>query len=381
MLMTLAFVCAPVRATNQNPVTSPTTSAANEGTPARHTLPAPTLPKDLPRMRVGVFDYPPYAIQVGQGEWGGIAVTLFREVAMRLEMPFDFVEFPSLLEAYKALGEHNIDFLAVGVIPTPDRQAVMAFSHAFEQSGTSVAVRLEQSPTVFEMLKQLSASRLPVILFWTVCCMLGVALLMSLLERRNNPHHFGGSIHKSFGESLWWSVTTMTTVGYGDRVPITRLGRALGGIWMLIAFALMSVLAGLIASELTVGRMRPSIQTLVDIRHVASGAVADSAAAMDAEQQSLHPQTFPTLAAALEALNNHTVDAILGDTEALQYEVQELYPSRLFVLPQPLVIEYICLGLSQNLKPSVTTPFNYWVLRIIESPSWQSYRRGILGDK
>ena len=38
----------------------------------------------------------------------------------------------------------------------------------------------------------------------------------------------------TFGDALWWGVTTVTTVGYGDRFPVTLEGR-------LLAFALMPV--------------------------------------------------------------------------------------------------------------------------------------------
>lgn len=48
----------------------------------------------------------------------------------------------------------------------------------------------------------------------------------------------------SFGDGLWWSVTTMTGVGYGDTYPVTPLGRTLGMILMISGVMLMGLIVG-----------------------------------------------------------------------------------------------------------------------------------------
>jgi voltage-gated potassium channel len=40
------------------------------------------------------------------------------------------------------------------------------------------------------------------------------------------------SENKSFGDALWWSFVTAMTVGYGDHVPVTRVGRVVGVLLM-----------------------------------------------------------------------------------------------------------------------------------------------------
>ncbi len=54
----------------------------------------------------------------------------------------------------------------------------------------------------------------------------------------------------TFGDSAWWAVTTMTTVGYGDHFPITNEGRLVAVALMLGGIALLGVVTATIASWL-----------------------------------------------------------------------------------------------------------------------------------
>lgn len=53
---------------------------------------------------------------------------------------------------------------------------------------------------------------------------------------------------KSFPDALWWAATTVTTVGYGDRFPVTAAGRGVAVALMFTGIALFGVLTASIAS-------------------------------------------------------------------------------------------------------------------------------------
>lgn len=72
------------------------------------------------------------------------------------------------------------------------------------------------------------------------------AALAVLDAERRNPH---ANIH-TFGDAIWWASATMTTVGYGDRVPITVEGRAVGFALMLAGISLLGVVTASFASWL-----------------------------------------------------------------------------------------------------------------------------------
>jgi voltage-gated potassium channel len=47
----------------------------------------------------------------------------------------------------------------------------------------------------------------------------------------------------TFGDALWWAVSTITTVGYGDRYPVTAAGRAIGIVLMIVGVGIFGVVA------------------------------------------------------------------------------------------------------------------------------------------
>ena len=57
----------------------------------------------------------------------------------------------------------------------------------------------------------------------------------------------GGTID-SLGDALWWAITTVTTVGYGDMFPVTPAGRGIAAFLMLSGIALFGVLTANIAA-------------------------------------------------------------------------------------------------------------------------------------
>jgi voltage-gated potassium channel len=61
------------------------------------------------------------------------------------------------------------------------------------------------------------------------------------------PEHGFDNIPKS----IYWAIVTVTTVGYGDMVPVTALGRAISAMGMLTGYAIIAVPTGIITAELT----------------------------------------------------------------------------------------------------------------------------------
>lgn len=79
--------------------------------------------------------------------------------------------------------------------------------------------------------------------------------------------HRGSNI-SSFSDALWWSATTVTTVGYGDRYPVTGTGRLVAVGLMLAGIALLGIVTAAIATWLLgqVRNVETSTEDFIDAR-------------------------------------------------------------------------------------------------------------------
>jgi len=76
-----------------------------------------------------------------------------------------------------------------------------------------------------------------------LCATVFAAATMHAVEGSVQPKAFG-----TIPDAMWWAIATLTTVGYGDVVPITTLGRIVAGITMIVGLGLFALPVGIVAT-------------------------------------------------------------------------------------------------------------------------------------
>jgi voltage-gated potassium channel len=84
-------------------------------------------------------------------------------------------------------------------------------------------------------------------LHFVLLAVLVIILVSAALELAFEHQAHGATIH-NYGDALWWAIVTVTTVGYGDKYPVTAGGRGVAVVLMLVGIGLISVLTATVAS-------------------------------------------------------------------------------------------------------------------------------------
>ncbi len=93
-----------------------------------------------------------------------------------------------------------------------------------------------------------SSVRAELSLFLSVCLLI---VYLSSVGIYFFEHDAQPDVFRSVFDAMWWSLTTLTTVGYGDAYPVTTGGRLFTSVVLLVGLGLVAVPTGLIASALT----------------------------------------------------------------------------------------------------------------------------------
>lgn len=83
-------------------------------------------------------------------------------------------------------------------------------------------------------------SAVRVIVTATLVTTVGGGVLMWALDRKDFP---------TLGDSMWWALQTVTTVGYGDVTPKNGVGRVIGGLVLVYAVAFLAILTAAITTS------------------------------------------------------------------------------------------------------------------------------------
>jgi voltage-gated potassium channel len=110
--------------------------------------------------------------------------------------------------------------------------------------------KLTQYLQEFRLLGRAMANSMRKILVFLSVVVIVVLIVGTLMYVIEGPANGFTSIPKA----IYWALSTITTVGYGDIVPKTELGRALASVVMLIGWGILAVPTGIVTAEMTAQR-------------------------------------------------------------------------------------------------------------------------------
>jgi polar amino acid transport system substrate-binding protein len=328
-------------------------------------------------MTVGTKAAPPFAIETDNGAWTGLALDLWQAMAHELGRSFTVKPYTSTRDLVDAAAKGEIDAGVAAVTITAEREQVVDFSHPYFRSGLAIAVSKERSSGIVDIFRALTSGPFLATLGMLLGLLFATGALIWVVERHKNPGHFDEEPASGIGNGFWWAAVTMTTVGYGDKVPITPLGRAIGVVWMFAALILTAVFTAQLASSFTVDRISGPVAGVRDLARARVGVIAKSPSDDYLAQEFVQRTAYPDVSGGLAALARGDIDAFVHDAPILRYQILREYRGRIAILPD--VVEAQSYGIVLPPGSKDREAVNQALLHVLASSEWTALNAKYFG--
>jgi ABC-type amino acid transport substrate-binding protein len=320
------------------------------------------------RLVVGTKEAPPFSMKNKGGKWEGISVELWRQIAAEMNLAFEFREL-TLKQLLQGVADGSLDAVVAAITVTFEREKLFDFTHPFHTTGLGIAVTSKKGRPWVAVVKRIMSPAFLKVATALALLLFGVGFLAWWFERRKNPQQFGGGVTRGIGSGFWWSAVTMTTVGYGDKAPLTLGGRIVAMIWMFTAVIIISSFTAAITSSLTVSQLESLVKGPEDLTKARTGSIPDTTSASYLKENYISFLSYSTPLDGLKAISEGNIDALVYDAPVLQYLVNKEFKGILKVLPKAFVPQEYGIALQQG--SSLREPVNRILLQKIREPEWQ----------
>ena len=335
--------------------------------------PAPQTSGDT--LVVAVREVPPFAMKDQAGNWEGLSVDLWQDVADKLNLNFTWQEMP-LGETLEGLRNGSVDVGAAALTITASREETLDFSHPYYVGGLGVGHMADRQSAWITTLKGFLSLE-----FLSTIASLALVLLIAgfavwWFERKANPEEFQKGA-KGLMAGFWWSAVTMTTVGYGDKSPRTLGGRVVALIWMFASLIIIAGFTAAIASSLTANRLKADMLSSRPLAQMTVAVLEESGGDDYATNAGAKVRRFPSIEDAARAVQDGKAEVVLHDAPILRY-LSRTTEDWMAVSTRELVRDDYGFALA-NGSP-LRENINSALLTILHEEAWQNMQARYLGE-
>ena len=321
-------------------------------------------------LRVGYTTAPPFIVQ-NNGYLEGINIWLWERTAADLNLNYKMVPM-GFQEMLNALAKGEIDISINPLTITSERSKAFEFTDSYYAAHSTIAI---SEATTFEkftsFLKSFFNQNFLKGLLALLLIIFGFGLLGWYFERKDNPHHFRNS-GRGIWDGIWWSAVTLTTVGYGDKAPKTKMGKISALVLMFGGLLFISGLTASIASNLTVDQLSNNPEGFMAFKERKVGTIANTGAMEYLNQhffKDIH--AYSAVAQGLQDLKKGSISAFMYDEPILKYRIQEDPElADLQILPVKFDVQFYAFGIFSG-RSTLEKEISQHILSITETQEWE----------
>ena len=280
---------------------------------------------------IGVNEFAPCVMKTNTG-YTGLDIDVWEELARRLKISPDEYEYKKYpfgdLLSNVASGKADVGMAGISI--TYEREKKVDFTHHYLNSNLKILVNSKDQnffvlqEFILRMLKPL----VYLFLFVVIC-----GHFLWFAERGKNA--INDTYFPGVFEGMWLTVTTMTTVGYGDYAPNRWSGRCVSSVIMVVG---ISFYGWAIANMTNILEEKSSLEslTLKELNKSIVATKGNSTSEKFLKDKGINALSYDNIDGVMNSLFLGKSDAIVLDEATLRYIVRESRNSNLQILNEEL---------------------------------------------
>jgi polar amino acid transport system substrate-binding protein len=267
-------------------------------------------------VRLAVREIEPFVLVDGE-RYSGFSVQLWEEVAERAGLETEYVLVDNVGEQLGAVASGRADAAVGAISVTEEREATWDFSQPIADGGLAVLTTSTDDSGWWSSLRSILG-----VVGWFVVLLLAVLVLAGhaiwLAERHRNPD-IPDDYRHGVPEAMWFAVVSVFTVGYGDHVPRSAIGRLVTVGFVIVGVIAVSQFTASLASRLTAERLTSPVAGVDDLGGHPVATVRNTTAAEEMRTRPVDLVEVDDIDVAGQLLLDGEVDAVVYDAPALDW--------------------------------------------------------------
>lgn len=309
------------------------------------------------QLDVSVKAAPPFVI-ASEGQLSGFSVDLIEMIAEDLGMEIAYRADPDLQSHLRSVREGDADLGIAATTITAEREGSLDFSHPFFESSQGALVKKDRGSLFLALREAGFFTILLLILAYILVC----AHIIWFIERGKD--NFSNGYGQGIWDGIWWTVVTMSTVGYGDIYPKRPGGRAFGILVIISGIAIFGTIVAGLTSIYTVLQLQTSIEGVSDLSGEKVAVIEGTQSVDLARAHGMVPLAVQDADEAIRKVLDEDAAALVYDRPLLQYRLKEHPDERIILLGE--TFEPAPYGIAFPEGSDLVEPVNRALLRIRE---------------
>lgn len=246
----------------------------------------------------------------------GFDIELWEEIAQELELAFTYNE-TNLKGIFSDLVEGNADVAFSCITVTEEREKMVDFSHHYLDSGLRIMVLNKSKFSLAQSVKSLYSPIVVKSLTYIGLFIIICGHVFWWVERGHK--YISAKYIPGIFQAFWYTLVTMTTVGYGDIVPRSWVGRLMACLVMIIGIGIFGWTIAQLSSAITLQTLHSDITDHWDLRGRLVATVEGTTSVTALEKLGAVVIPAKSIDQAYEKLLKNEVNAVVFDSPTILY--------------------------------------------------------------